>query len=204
MKNKFGLFSVVFSMCVFLFISGCSSLPPISSAPVASTVPVYRIGTGDQLQIYVADKPNLSETVPVRPDGRISIPLVQDIVAEGKTPAELGTEIAKVLSRYVRNPEVTVIVRSFNSTYNSDIRIVGQAVKPQALPYRAGMTLLDALTAVGGLTPYASGNRAELVRRVDGHERVYRLKLDDLLNGNIHDNAELQPGDTIIIPEKLF
>jgi polysaccharide export outer membrane protein len=185
-------------------LAGCSNPPPISSAPRVSSAPLYRIGPGDQLQIYVQGKPNLSETVPVRPDGRISIPLVQDVTAEGKTPAQLATDIEKELKRYVRNPDVTVIVRSFQGTYNNEVRIVGQAVKPQAMPYRAGMTLLDALTAAGGLTPYAAGNRAELVRRENGKQKAYRVYLGDLLNGNIEDNAPLQPGDTIIIPQKLF
>lgn len=185
-------------------LAGCSNPPPLSSAPVVATTPIYRIGPGDTLQIYVEGKPNLSETVPVRPDGRISIPLVQDVMAEGKTPAELAGAIEKELERYVRNPDVTVIVRSFQGTYSNEVRIVGQAVKPQALPYRAGMTLLDALTAAGGLTPYAAGNRAELVRRVNGKQKVYRVYLGSLLNGSIEDNAPLQPGDTIIIPQKLF
>lgn len=185
-------------------LAGCSNPPPLSSAPVVATTPIYRIGPGDTLQIYVEGKPNLSETVPVRPDGRISIPLVQDVMAEGKTPAELAGAIEKELERYVRNPDVTVIVRSFQGTYSNEVRIVGQAVKPQALPYRAGMTLLDALTAAGGLTPYAAGNRAELVRRVNGKQKVYRIYLGSLLNGSIEDNAPLQPGDTIIIPQKLF
>lgn len=195
---------LLFAALFLSLLAGCSNPPPISSAPLASNTPLYRIGPGDQLQIYVQGKPNLSETVPVRPDGRISIPLVQDVMAEGKTPGELSKSIETALSRYVRNPDVTVIVRSFQGTYSNEIRIVGQAVKPQALPYRAGMTLLDALTAAGGLTPYAAGNRAELVRKVNGKDKVYRVYLDSLLNGNIKDNAPLQPGDTIIIPQKLF
>lgn len=195
---------VIMGMLAVVLLAGCANPPPINMAPVASSVPVYRIGPGDQLQIYVADHPNLSVSVPVRPDGRISIPLVQNMQAEGKTPSGLSSSLEKALSHYVRNPNVTVIVRSFQSTYNSEVRIVGQAVKPQAIPYRAGMTLLDALTQVGGLTPYAAGNRAELIRKVDGVDKTYRVKLSDLLNGNISDNALLQPGDTIIIPEKLF
>lgn len=191
-------------LSAFFLMSGCATPPPISSAPDVSSVAIYRIGPGDELQIYVADHPNMSVTVPVRPDGRISIPLVQNIQASGKTPSELSASLEKALGRYVLNPNVTVIVRSFQSTYTSEVRIVGQAVKPQAMPYRAGMSVLDALTQVGGLTPYAAGNNAELVRKSDNKEKVYRLKLDDLLNGDILDNAKLQPGDVIIIPEKLF
>lgn len=195
---------LLFGALFLLVLAGCSNPPPISTAPLASTTPLYRIGPGDQLEVYVQGKPNLTETVPVRPDGRISIPLVQDIMAQGKTPAQLATSIEVALSRYVRNPDVTVIVRSFQGTYSNEIRIVGQAVKPQAMPYRAGMTLLDALTAAGGLTPYAAGNRAELVRKVNGQDKVYRVYLNSLLNGDVKDNAPLQPGDTIIIPQKLF
>lgn len=195
---------LLMGMLVAVMLSGCASPPPISTAPVVTSVPIYRIGPGDVLQIYVADHPNLSTSVPVRPDGRISIPLVQNMQAEGKTPSELSASLDKALSQYVRNPDVTVIVRSFQSTYTSEVRIVGQAVKPQAIPYRAGMTLLDALTQVGGLTPYAAGNSAELIRRHDGKDKVYRVKLGDLLNGDIRDNALLQPGDVIIIPQKLF
>lgn len=187
-----------------VLLSACASPPSIHTAPVATSVPVYRIGPGDELQIYVADHPNLSVSVPVRPDGRISIPLVQNMQAEGKTPSELSASLDQALGHYVRNPDVTVIVRSFQSTYNSEVRIVGQAVKPQAIPFRAGMTLLDALTQVGGLTPYAAGNSAELIRKQDGKEKVYRVKLGNLLNGDIRDNATLQPGDVIIIPQKLF
>ena len=192
------------AMISALLLGGCASPPPVTSAPVAAVTPTYHIGVGDQLQIYVADKPNLSVTVPVGPDGRVAMPLVQDMSAEGKTPRQLAQDLEKKLARYVRNPDVTVIVRSFHGTYSNEVRIVGQAVKPQALPYRAGMTLLDAMTAVGGLTPYAAGNRSELIRKVDGKEMVYRAYLSDLLNGNMKDNAPLQPGDVIIIPQKLF
>ncbi|APZ43496.1 XrtA/PEP-CTERM system exopolysaccharide export protein [Acidihalobacter ferrooxydans] len=186
-------------------LAACSSgLPPLSSAPVAETTPVYRIAAGDQLQIYVAGHSDLSTTVPVGPDGRISIPLVQGIDAEGKTPSQLAKDIEKSLSHYVRNPDVTVIVRSFNSSFSNEVRVIGQAVKPQAIPYSKGMTLLDALTAVGGLTPYAAGNRAELIRRIDGKEKVYQVYLGSLLNGDMKDNAPLRPGDVIVIPQKLF
>ena len=187
-----------------VLLAGCSSPPPISSAPQITTSPVYRIAPGDILQIYVAGQPKLSSTVPVGPDGRISIPLVQGVMVMGKTPGQLARDIEKKLSSYVRNPNVTVIVRQFNGSSSSNIRIVGQAAKPEALPYRAGMTLLDAITAVGGLTPYAAGNRAELIRRVDGKEKVYRVHLSNLLGGDIKDNAPLRPGDIIIIPQKIF
>ncbi len=186
-------------------LAACAShLPPLTSAPVSESTPVYRIAAGDELQIYVAGHPDLSTTVPVGPDGRISIPLVQGIEAEGKTPSQLAKDIEKHLARYIRNPDVTVIVRSFNSSFSNEVRVIGQAVKPQAIPYSKGMTLLDALTAVGGLTPYAAGNHAELIRRVDGKEKVYRVYLSSLLNGNMKDNARLQPGDVIVIPQKLF
>ncbi|WP_231940912.1 XrtA/PEP-CTERM system exopolysaccharide export protein [Acidihalobacter aeolianus] len=204
MKDKSAISIMLIALSALLLLSGCSGPPPIRTAPVVTSVPIYRIGPGDELQIYVVDHPNLSTTVPVRPDGRISIPLVQNMQAEGETPSELSANLEKALAQYVRNPDVTVIVRSFQSTYTSEVRIVGQAVKPQAIPYRAGMTLLDAMTQVGGLTPYAAGNSAELIRKYDGKDKVYRVRLGDLLNGDIHDNALLQPGDVIIIPQKLF
>ncbi len=195
---------LLLSAVLAVALGGCANLPPITSAPMAANAPVYHIGPGDQLQIYVADKPNLSTTVPVGPDGNIAMPLVQRVRAEGKTPGQLAKDIERKLSRYVRNPGVTIIVLSFNGTYDNEVRVIGQAVKPHAIPYRAGMTLLDALTAVGGLTPYASGDRAEIIRKVNGKERVYRAHLSSLLAGNMKDNAPLQPGDVIIIPQKLF
>ena len=165
----------------------------------------YVIGPGDQLQISVWKNPELSTAVPVRPDGRISTPLVTDVVAAGRTPEELGHDIEARLKKYVSDPIVTVIVSSFVGPYSQQVRIVGEASQPKALPYLAHMTVLDAMIASGGLTPYASGNRAKLIRKVNGKDVSTTLRLSDLLKeGDLSANAELQPGDTIIIPQSFF
>jgi len=165
----------------------------------------YLIGPGDMLQISVWHNPELSTNVPVRPDGRISTPLVTDVVAAGRTPEELGHDIEARLKKYVSDPLVTVIVSSFVGPYNQQVRIVGEASTPKALSYLAHMTVLDAMIAVGGLTPYASGNRAKLVRRINGKETETTLRLSDLLkSGDLSANTELQPGDIIIIPQSFF
>jgi polysaccharide export outer membrane protein len=165
----------------------------------------YVIGPGDQLQISVWHNPELSTAVPVRPDGRISTPLVTDVVAAGRTPEELGHDIETRLKKYVSDPIVTVIVSSFVGPYSQQVRIVGEASQPKALPYLAHMTVLDAMIASGGLTPFASGNRAKLIRKVNGKDVSTTLRLSDLLkDGDLSANAELQPGDTIIIPQSFF
>jgi polysaccharide export outer membrane protein len=165
----------------------------------------YVIGPGDMLQISVWHNPELSTNAPVRPDGRISTPLVTDVVAAGRTPEELGHDIEARLKKYVADPLVTVIVSSFVGPYSQQVRIVGEATTPKALPYLAHMTVLDAMISVGGLTPYASGNRAKLVRRINGKETETTLRISDLLkSGDLSANAELQPGDIIIIPQSFF
>jgi len=167
--------------------------------------PYYLIGPGDSLNIFVWRNPDLSTSVPVRPDGRITIPLVEDLQASGKTPSQLARDIEKVLSRYVKDPLVTVMVTGFVGPYSQQIRVVGEAAKPQALPYRDRMTLLDVMIAVGGLTEFAAGNRARLVRIVDGQQQILELRLDDLLkDGDISANIPMRPGDTLIIPESWF
>lgn len=174
-------------------------------AAPASDTSKYLIGPGDTLQISVWHNPELSTTAPVRPDGRISTPLVIDVVAAGRTPEELGHDIEARLKKYVADPLVTVIVSSFVGPYSQQVRIVGEAAAPKSLPYVAHMTVLDAMIAVGGLTPYASGNRAKLVRKQNGRETETTLRLSDLLkSGDLGANTELQPGDIIIIPQSFF
>lgn len=176
-----------------------------AAAQPAAEVSKYIIGPGDQLQVSVWHNPELSTTVPVRPDGRISTPLVVDLVAAGRTPEELGHDIEARLKKYVSDPLVTVIVTNFVGSYSQQVRIVGEATTPKSLPYVAHMSVLDAMIAVGGLTPYASGNRAKLVRRVGGKEVDTTLRLSDLLkSGDLTANADLQPGDIIIIPQSFF
>jgi polysaccharide export outer membrane protein len=165
----------------------------------------YLIGPGDTLQVFVWGQPDLSVTVPVRPDGRVSTPLIEDIEAVGKTPTELAREMERVLSEFVRSPEVNVIVQNFVGTFAGQVRVLGQAAQPRAVPYRERMTLLDVMIEVGGLTRFAAGNRAKVVRNVDGRSVEIRVKLDDLLNrGRIEENIPMQPGDIVIIPEAVF
>jgi polysaccharide export outer membrane protein len=163
------------------------------------------IGPGDKLNIFVWRNPELSTEVPVRPDGRISIPLVEDIVVIGKTPSNVARELEKRLAVYVNGPTVTIIPREFVGPFTRQVRIIGEAVQPRALPYRANMTVLDAMIEVGGLTKYAAGDRATLVRTIDGSQQTYSLHLDSLVkDGEIQQNVALAPGDIVIIPQRYF
>lgn len=187
-------------------LGACSNLPattqPTTSAP---SVERYIIGPGDALEIYVRDNPSLTTTVPVRPDGRISIPLVQSIMAAGKTPDQLAEDLQKDLSRYIRSPLVTVIVKSFVGAYSQQVRVVGQAVTPKSVPYRSGMTVLDLMIDVGGLTKFAAGNSAKIVRHLpDGQEETIPVRLASLMNGEVKYNVAMRPGDILIIPQSLF
>jgi polysaccharide export outer membrane protein len=165
----------------------------------------YIIGPGDQLEIFVWRNPELTQSVPVRPDGKISVPLVEDLPAADKTATELAREIERALSKFVRDPLVTVIVSNFVGVYQTQVRVVGQATEPRALPYRDNMTLLDVMIAVGGLTDFAAGNRSTLVRTVDGETSQATVRLEDLIrDGDISANVRVAPGDVIIIPEAWF
>ena len=167
----------------------------------------YIIGAGDQLSIFVYRNPDLSEGgVAVRPDGRISTPLIEDIVAAGKTPKDLAREIEKQLTKFIQDPNVTVIVRSFIGPPDRQVRVIGEATEPTAIPYREHMTLLDVMIATKGLTKYAAGNRAVIVRvDPDGKRRSISVKLADLIkDGDISQNIEMAPGDTLIIPQSWF
>ncbi|HHQ41834.1 MAG TPA: sugar ABC transporter substrate-binding protein [Chromatiales bacterium] len=167
--------------------------------------PNYIIGPGDTVNVFVWRNPELSATVPVRPDGKITTPLVEDLQASGKTPTQLARDMEQALSKYIKNPIVTVIVTGFVGRYSEQVRVVGEAAKPQALPYKEGMTLLDVMIAVGGLTEYAAGNRARLVRMVDGKQQVYTVRLEDLVRrGDVSANVRILPGDVLIIPEAFF
>lgn len=165
----------------------------------------YVIGPGDGLQIFVWGHGDLTTNVTVRPDGNISTPLVEDLPAAGSTPTKLARLVEERLSEFIRTPQVTVIVQSFVGEYARQVRVVGQAAQPQSLAYREGMTLLDVLIAVGGMSEFAAGNRAKLVRKVDGKEQVIKVRLDDLLNeGDLEQNVRVRPGDVLIIPESFF
>ena len=190
-----------------LIVTGCGGAPPLPPAPPASSLPSaeYRIGPGDSLNIFVWRNPELTLTVPVRPDGRLSIPLVEDVVAIGKSPTTLAREFEERLSKYVKEPLVTVIVESFVGPIPEQIRVIGEAAQPRALPYRADMTLLDLMIAVGGLTKYAAGNDSVIVRTAQGEQNTYSVHLNSLIrDGDIESNVALRPGDILIIPQRLF
>jgi polysaccharide export outer membrane protein len=181
-----------------------SKLPP---APASANNPDYNylVGAGDSLNIIVWRNPELSMVVPVRPDGKISTPLIDDLVAQGKNPVEIARDIEKQLGKYVRDPVVTVIVTNFVGPYSEQIRVVGEAAKPQFLPYKQKMTLLDVMIAVGGLTDFAAGNDATVLRTAEGNGKQYSVRLKDLLKrGDISANIEMRPGDILIIPQSFF
>lgn len=184
---------------------GSNAVLAVPDAQALRQVSDYQIGPGDSLQIFVFDQPDLSTVVQVRPDGRISTPLVEDLQAAGRTPTQLARDIESVLSQYVRGPVVTVIVQGFVGDVGQQIRVVGQASEPQALQYREGMTVLDVVIAVGGLSEFASGNRARIIRRINGENVEIRVRLDDLLNeGQIEENVPMFPGDVLVIPQTIF
>jgi polysaccharide export outer membrane protein len=191
-----------------VWLSACGTtgagFPP---APVAAQSPDYSyvIGAGDTLNIIVWRNPELSLSVPVRPDGKVSAPLVDEMVAQGKTSSEVARDIEKKLSTYVRDPVVTVIVTSFVGPYSEQIRVVGEAAKPQFLPFKQKMTLLDVMIAVGGLTDFADGNAATILRNTGERNQQYSVRLKDLIKrGDVSANVEMRPGDILIIPQSFF
>jgi polysaccharide export outer membrane protein len=193
-----------------LLIVSCASsptaeLPPTPSQAVAKAADSnYIIGPGDTVEVFVWRNPDLSVTVPVRPDGKISTPLVEDMVAVGKTASQLSRDMEKVLSEYVRSPKVNIIVTNAASAF-SLVKVVGQVQHPQALAYREGMRVLDAILAVGGLTQFASGNRARIVRVQNGQQTTIHVKLADLVNdGDVRENVALKPGDVLVVPQSMF
>lgn len=174
-------------------------------SPEEGPGPNYLIGPGDGLSIHVWRNPELSVGVTVRPDGRLSMPLVEDLPATGKTPSQLARDIEEQLGVYIQGPIVTVVVQQFFGPFSQQVRVVGEAASPQAIPYRANMTLLDVMIQVGGLTEFAAGDRATLVRFEDGEQREYGLKIESLLkDGDIQANVKILPGDVLIIPESIL
>lgn len=202
--------STLFSILVAsILIVGCASGPSVSTlgdADAVATAPTeYRIGPGDSLRIFVWEHGDLSLDVPVRPDGKISTPLVEDMVAEGKTPTELADDMEEVLKDYIRGPVVSVIVQEFKGQFSEQIRVVGQANNPQALAYREGITVLDVMIEVGGLTEFAAGNKAKIIRRSGETEMEIPVRLADLMKkGVIAQNTAMRPGDVLVIPESFF
>ena len=195
----------------FFTLMGCSSSPTLGPATTYPSLTTsvdnyqYLIGPGDSVEIFVWRNPEISGNFLVRPDGKITTSLVEDIPVSGKTPTMLAREIEQTLSKFIRDPIVTVTVSRFVGPFSEQIRIVGEASNPKAINYRQHMTLLDVMVVVGGLTEFADGNNAQLIRVVDGKKISYRVSLDDLIkSGDINANADVLPGDIIIIPEAWF
>lgn len=199
------LFRAALTAALAVAVAGCgfNRYPP---APAVATTPdhLYKIGALDTLNIVVWRNPDLSSTVTVRPDGRISLPLVENVEAAGRQPADLSRDIEKALAKFIREPVVTVIVSNFQGVSTEQIRIVGEATRPQAVAFRQNMTVLDVMIQAGGLTDFADGNGAVLVRGSE-QGKQYSLRLKDLIKrGDISANVEIKPGDIIIVPQSWF
>ncbi len=193
-----------------IFTFACSSTPENDNSesvitPRDTSTSDYIIGPGDTLQVFVWRNPEITVSIPVRPDGRISTPLVEDMVAVGKTPTQLARDIEQRIAKYIRNPEVTIIVTNFVGSFSQQVRVIGQAARPQALTYRENLTLLDVMIQVGGLTNFASGNSAKVIRSWRGVNKEIPVRLADLIqDGDISANLVMRPGDILIIPESWF
>lgn len=194
------LMGAFFALCTV----GCATKYPPAPSELATADYNYHVGPLDVVNVIVWRNPELSMSVPVRPDGKITTPLVDDLPALGKTPTELERDLEKVLIKYIRDPVVTVVVTSFVGPANEQVRVIGEAAKPQILAYRKDMTLLDVMIAVGGLTDFADGNAAQVFRVADGG-KIYSVRLKDLVKrGDITANVEMRPGDILIIPQSWF
>jgi len=188
-----------------LLLGGCATPTPPSAAALTPINPDYLIGPGDAVNIIVWRNPEVSMSVPVRPDGKITTPLVEDLPAAGKTSTALARDIEQALAKFIQQPVVTVVVTNFVGNYADQIRVIGQAARPQALPYRRDMSLMDVLIAVGGVTEFAAGNKASIVRTVEGKQEKIVVRLDDLIkDGDISANLMMRPGDVLVIPESFF
>lgn len=189
-------------------VSACANDPIYPPAPAKAADAsdwLYLLGPGDSVNIFVWGNPEVSGAFPIRPDGKVTMNLVEDMPASGKTPSQLARDIEKVLGRYIQDPVVTVTVSGGVGPYSQQIRVVGQAAKPQALNFRENMSLVDVMIAVGGLTDYAAGNRASILRVVDGKPQQYGVRVEDLVKGgDVSANVDMRPGDVLIIPESWF
>jgi polysaccharide export outer membrane protein len=204
MAGMLGMLMMLVSVAQHTWAAPPTAAPTAASPATSAVSPDYIIGPGDTVQIFVWRNPELTATVPVRPDGKISTPLVEDMPAVGKTPTQLARDIEKVLAVYVKQPQVNVIVTQPASFFNQ-IKVIGQVAHAGPVPYRADMTVMDAVLAVGGLTPFAAGNRAKLVRTVNGKQVELPVKLDSLLNkGDMRQNLPVRPGDVLVVPESRF
>lgn len=211
MNNKATNVAKIFLSVCLLVVAGCSG-GGSGQLPSAQFVtanegpgPQYVVGPLDAIEIFVWRNPELSRAVAVRPDGRFSMPLIDDIAATGKTPTQLARDIEEQLNQYIQSPIVTVIVSGFTGPFAQQVRVVGSAALPQSIPYQANMTLLDVMITVGGMTEFAAGNRSTLARVENSSQREYTVRLDDLLkDGDVSANVKIEPGDVIIIPESFF
>lgn len=192
------------SVAAFLMV-GCATSNIAPAPQLAATSDYnYHIGPGDTVNIVVWRNPELSMSVPVRPDGKLAAPLIEDLPALGKDPTTLARDIEKALAKFIRDPVVTVIVTQFVGPYSEQIRVVGEAAKPQVLPYKQKMTLLDVMIAVGGVTDFADGNGATILRAADDNKQ-YSVRIKDLIKrGDVSANVEMKPGDVLIIPRSWF
>ena len=196
----------VAALCAAALLAACSTTPDFPPAPVSAATPDYRyiIGAGDSVTVFVWRNPEVTTTVPVRPDGRIAAPLIDEIMAQGKTPKELARDVEQELSKYIVDPQVTILVGGFVGPYSEQIRVVGEAAKPQFLSYKQNMTLLDVMIAVGGITDFADGNKATILRTSEGNKQ-YSVRLRDLIRrGDVSANVDMKPGDILIIPQSFF
>ena len=205
-KANLGKYSaIVLAVACALALGGCATRGGQQPIETQVTDSQYLIGPGDAVNIIVWRNPEVSMSVPVRPDGKITTPLVEDLPAAGKTSTALARDIEKALAKYIQQPVVTVVVTNFVGNYDEQIRVIGQATKPQALAYRRNMSLMDVMIAVGGTTEFAAGNRASLIRNVDGKQQRFNVRLDDLVkDGDISANVPMRPGDVLVIPESFF
>ncbi|SLN69133.1 Polysialic acid transport protein KpsD precursor [Oceanibacterium hippocampi] len=203
-----GFFLGILLAAMLGFLTACTGGPelaPSDTPAVGADTPDYLIGPGDTLQVFVWRNEDLSVSVPVRPDGKISVPLIEDLVAAGKTPTQLARDIEDRLKQFIQTPIATVIVTGFLGPLNQQVRVVGEAAEPQAIPYRERMTILDVMIEVGGLTEFAAGNKAIVVRSYTGEKQNFRVRLDDLLrDGDVTANVPVLPGDILIIPQSWF
>lgn len=198
--NKVGLIIVMLGVLI-----GCTKYPPLDPKGALPADYTYVIGPGDQFEMFVWGNPEVSREVTVRPDGKISAPLIEELPATGKTPYQLARDIEKALSKYIRNPLVTVIVGGFSGPFSDRIRVVGEAANPLSVPYTEKMTLLDLMIVVGGLTEFAAGNRASIIRTINGEPKQFSVRIDDLLeDGDFTANVDVLPGDILLIPEAYY
>jgi polysaccharide export outer membrane protein len=190
---------------ILLSLAGCATVYPPAPATLEKISAPYLVGPGDSVNIVVWRNPELSMVVPVRPDGRITTPLVEDLPASGKTATQLARDIETALAKYIQSPVVTVVVTAFVGPYTEQIRVIGEAAKPQTLPYRENMTLLDVMIAVGGITDFAAGNRASILRTTGGTTQQLGVRLVDLVKGgDLSANVGMRPGDVVVIPQSFF